>query len=95
MAILKHYQKVYSITAQPYDMVGWTGAEIKAWCKLAAKKISRGKQANDADELIVAVSKTMAKEIDYLRNWKNGRTVPASRRAVVDQSAVKPRKLDM
>lgn len=95
MAILKHYQKAYNITAQPYDMVGWTGAEIKAWCKLAAKKISRGKQANDADELIVAVSKTMAKEIDYLRSWKNGRTVPASRRTVVDQAATKNRKLDM
>lgn len=95
MAILKHYQKEYKVTAQPYDMVGWTGAEIKAWCKLAAKKASKGKSPNDADELIVPVSRTMSKEIDYLRNWKNGRTVPASRKTVVEKAVVKERKLDM
>lgn len=95
MAILKHYQNEFGITAQPYDMVGWTGAEIKAWCKLAAKKVSKGKSPNDADELIVPVSKTMSKEIDYLRNWKNGRTVPASRKTVVEKIVAKERKIDM
>lgn len=95
MAILKHYQTVYGVTAQPYDMVGWTGAEIKAWCKLAAKKSSRGKDANSADELIVPVSRTMSKEIDYLRKWKDGRTVPATRKATVEAPAKTGRKLDM
>ena len=94
MAILKHYQEVYGITAQPYDMVGWTGAEIKSWCKLAKKKMSLKKNPNDADELIVPVSRTMEKEIGYLRKWKDGRTVPASRKAIVEQ-VKSSRKLDM
>jgi SpoVK/Ycf46/Vps4 family AAA+-type ATPase len=94
MAILAHYQELYEVTAQPYDMKGWTGAEIKAWCKLARKKIDKGKKANDADELIVPISRTMEKEIGYLRSWKNGRTVPASRKIVVDQ-ANSGRQLDM
>lgn len=94
MAILKHYQAVYKVTAQPYDMVGWSGAEIKAWCKLARKKMDKGKDANSADELIVPVSKTMAKEIDYLRKWKDGKTVPASRKAVVAEKAPTGRKID-
>lgn len=80
-AILKHYQKTYNIVATPKTMEGWSGAEIKTWCKLAAKKISVGKNANDADELIVPVSKTMENEINYLLRWKEGRTIPASKSA--------------
>ena len=84
-AILEHYQKEYDITYLdgPKDMAGWSGAEIKTWCKLARKKIDKNKNPNDADELIVAVSKTMSKEIDYLRKWKEGRTVPASKKMVI------------
>lgn len=93
-AILSHYQKAYGLTAKPKDMAGWSGAEIKAWCKLAAKKISKGKGANEADELIVPVSKTMAREIDYLRKWKEGKTVPASRKVKVTETKV-GRKLDI
>ncbi len=81
-AILTHYQKKYNLTAQPANMEGWNGAEIEGWCKLAAKKISLGKNANDADELVVPVSKTMSKEINYLRQWKEGRTIPANRKKV-------------
>ena len=94
MAILKHYQAVYKVTAQPYDMVGWSGAEIKAWCKLARKKMDKGKDANTADELIVPVSRTMAREIDYLRKWKDGKTVPASRKLVVADKAPTSRKIE-
>ncbi|MFH1547117.1 MAG: AAA family ATPase [bacterium] len=86
-AILAHYQKVFSITATPKEMKGWSGAEIKTWCKLAAKKVSLGKDANDADLLIVPISKTMSKEIDYLRQWKEGKTVPASKRLVKEDKA--------
>lgn len=93
-AILKHYQKVFSVTVSPANMAGWTGAEIKAWCKLAAKKISKGKAANEADELIVPISKTMSNEIDYLRKWKEGRTVPATRKQIFKE-AKQVRKLDL
>lgn len=94
VAILKHYQKVFSVTASPANMTGWTGAEIKAWCKLAAKKISKGKAANEADELIVPISKTMSNEIDYLRKWKEGRTVPATRKQIFKETK-QVRKLDL
>jgi SpoVK/Ycf46/Vps4 family AAA+-type ATPase len=96
-AILAHYQKVYGLKASdlPSNMVGWTGAEIKAWCKLASKKISKGKKVSEADELIVPVSKTMSAEIDYLRKWKDGRTVPASRKAMVANTNTNTRKLEM
>lgn len=95
MAILKHYQKMYNVNAQPYDMRDWTGAEIRAWAKLAAKKISLGKSPNDADELIVPIARTMNKEIEYLRKWKEGRTVAASRKPVVAQKSTGHRKIDM
>lgn len=95
-AILAHYQEEFGVIARPANMVGWSGAEIKAWCKLAAKKISKGKGASEADGLIVPVSQTMSKEIDYLRKWKEGRTVPASRPVKITEKApVKARKLDM
>ena len=63
-------------------MDSWTGAEIQAWCKLAAKKISKGKSANDADDLILPIAKTMNKEIDYLRKWSEGRTIKANKKLI-------------
>jgi AAA+ superfamily predicted ATPase len=94
-AILKHYQTIHNIDAAPKNMDSWTGAEIQAWCKLAAKKISKGKEANDADELILPIAKTMNREIDYLRKWSQGRAVPASRKTIATQSAITGRKIDM
>lgn len=88
-AILAHYQSTHNITERPNNMTGWSGAEIKTWCKLAAKKLSKGKLANDADELIVPVSRTMEKEITYLRTWKEGRTVPASRKMTIVDTLIK------
>jgi AAA+ superfamily predicted ATPase len=93
-AILSHYQKAFSVKESPANMTGWTGAEIKAWCKLAAKKISKGKKASEADELIIPISKTMSTEIDYLRKWKEGRTVPASRKQVIKEVS-STRRLDL
>jgi AAA+ superfamily predicted ATPase len=95
MAILKHYQNIYGVTAQPYNMSSWTGSEIQSWCKLAKKKMDLGKDPNSADELIVPIAKTMNKEIDYLRNWRVGRTIPASRKTIVAESAVSGRKIEM
>jgi AAA+ superfamily predicted ATPase len=93
-SILKHYQKVSGVSVRPKNMDLWTGAEIRAWCKLARKKMDKGKKPNDADELVVPVAKTMSREIDYLRKWKEGKTVPATRKAVA--SATKDeRKLDI
>jgi len=88
-AILAHYQKTYGISDQPKDMNGFSGAEIQTWCKLAAKKISKGKSANEADELVIPISKTMDREIDYLRKWKEGRTIPASRKIITEKKDAK------
>jgi SpoVK/Ycf46/Vps4 family AAA+-type ATPase len=96
--ILNHYKKAHKIpiNISPKDTTEWTGAELKAWCKLAAKKISLGKSANDADELIVPVAKTMSREIEYLRQWKEGKTIPASRKQVVEKENAKlNRKLNI
>lgn len=100
--IIDMYRKIYNIPQNigpKNTMSGWTGAEIKAWCKLAAKKISKGKLANEADELIVPISKTMSQEIEYLRKWKEGRTVPATRKVVQSLSNIiggeAKRKLDV
>lgn len=94
-AILGFYQEEYGVVARPRDMAGWTGAEIKTWCKLARKKINCGKNACEADDLIVPISRTMEKEINYLRKWKEGRTVPASRPASYNQTTDGKRKLDI
>lgn len=85
MAIFGYYRKVFNIPegVNAPEMVGWSGAEIKTWCKLARKKLDLGKNANDADQLIVPISQTMAKEIDYLRKWKEGKTVAASKPIVM------------
>lgn len=95
-AILAHYQNVYNLIKheKPADMSGWSGAEIKTWCKLARKKLDKGKNPCEADELIVPISKTMKEDIDYLRQWKEGRTVPATRRKTMVATKAK-RKLDI
>jgi hypothetical protein len=86
-SIFNHYQKVYNIVVSPkVDTTSWTGAEIQTWCKLAKKKISLGKDPNEADNLVIPISKTMNKEIDYLRQWSKGRTITANRRTLKDIS---------
>lgn len=94
-AILKHYQEEYGVKARPASMNGWSGAEIQAWCKMARKKVAVGKNANDADALIVPVAQTMEKEIGYLRTWKEGRTVPASRRLTTAPASTSKRKVEL
>lgn len=97
-SILKHYQTSYNINKNcaPKNMNDWTGAEIEAWCKIAAKKVLKGKKANEADELIVPIAKTMEKEISYLREWSKGRTIPASRKVnTLIKNFTSTRKLEM
>lgn len=97
-SILKHYQTFYNINKNcaPKNMNDWTGAEIEAWCKIAAKKVLKGKKANEADELIVPIAKTMEKEISYLREWSKGRTIPASRKVnTLIKNFTSTRKLEM
>lgn len=73
--ILKYYQKQFSVTGRPKNMDGWSGAEIKSACRIAAMW---GRSVGEIEQFVVPVSKTMATEIDALRKWAIGKTIPAS-----------------
>ena len=74
-AILKYYQKVFEVKGKPSSMEGWSGAEIKSVCRIAAMM---GRPVNEVEQFVIPVSKTMGKQIDNLRNWAEGKTIPAS-----------------
>ena len=74
-AILDHYKKFYTVKGDPKTMEGWSGAEVKACCRIASMM---GKSLNEVEKFIVPISKTMATEIDQLRKWSAGKTIPAS-----------------
>lgn len=79
--ILKYYEGVYRVNGKlsAKDTDGWSGAELKAVCRLAYL----GKTTTDAaSRYIVPVSRTMQEDIEGLRKWAKGRTLPASEQAV-------------
>jgi hypothetical protein len=55
---------------------GWTGAEIRACCRLAALL---DLPLAAAAENIVPVSRTAAESVERLRTWASGRCLDASR----------------
>lgn len=75
--IFDYYQKEYQVSGnrRDFDIIGWSGAEIKACCRIAH---IMNTTIDKASEFIVPVSKTMEKEIGALRKWAEGRTIPAS-----------------
>ena len=85
-AILKFYIEEYNqklkdegsnfvIKNSSPDMEDWTGAEIKELIKMAKMK---KRQLKEVAMFITPISKVMADEVKYLREWRVGRTVPAS-----------------
>lgn len=54
----------------------WTGAEIKACCRLS---VLLGISLREASQYIVPVGVTAAEDIERLRNWGSGRCLDASR----------------
>jgi hypothetical protein len=79
--ILRYYQTEYKVDGKltAKDTDGWSGAEIKAACRLA---YLGGTTTEASAKYIVPVSKTMSEDIDTLRKWAKGRTLPASEAAV-------------
>lgn len=73
--ILAYYQEMYKVKGTPKSMEGWSGAEIKSCCRIANMM---SKTVEQAERYVVPVSKTMANEIDALRKWAAGKTIPAS-----------------
>lgn len=57
---------------------GWSGAELRSCCELA---VMMERTPGEASKLVVPISQTMKDEIDALRKWAKGRTLPASAEA--------------
>lgn len=73
--ILLHYQATYGVFGNPLSMKGWSGAEIKACCRIAKLM---DKDVNEVERFIIPVARTMDREIKRLREWAETRTIPAS-----------------
>lgn len=61
------------------DDEGWTGAEIKSCCRLAALL---GISIEEASEMVVPVAKTASSQIANLRDWADGRALDANRNGI-------------
>lgn len=83
---------VWDLYRSRYDVPGdqpapgdaeWTGAEIRACCRLSALlEISLA----EAAELVVPVARTAAESLSRLRSWADGRCLSADRPGVYRQS---------
>lgn len=73
--ILVLYKKLYSVGGEAPDIAGWSGAEIRSLCRIAAML---GVPLKEAAKYIVPLSKSMGQAIDALRQWAKDRTIPAS-----------------
>jgi len=76
-AIWRIYESKFMITDQERpDDADWTGAEIKACCRLAKLL---GTTLKEAAENVVPVASTAKESIDSLRNWALKRCLDANR----------------
>jgi hypothetical protein len=73
--IFNLYREAYKVKGTASDMAGWSGAEIKSLCRIAAMM---GTKIEDARQYIMPLSQSMAEKIEELRNWARTRTIPAS-----------------
>lgn len=86
-AIWKMYQRKYGLEesgAPPLDS-DWTGAEIKACCRLAALQ---GKPLVQAARNVVPVAVTAREKIDALRSWAGGRCLSAETGGIYGRDVV-------
>lgn len=80
--IFQHYLKQYEVNQGMFQidmMEDWTGAEIKTACRLA--KVM-GCDVSEASSFVIPIAKTMKDDIDFLRKWSKGRSVPATRNTI-------------
>lgn len=75
--ILDLYMTEFQIERQPIpQLAGWSGAEIKSLCRIAAMmKCS----LQEAARYVVPLSQSAAEKIEGLREWAASRCVPANR----------------
>lgn len=74
------YERKYGLGKNGYNNKlfsdkGWTGAEIKACCRLAS---SMGVSVKEAASYVVPVSVTSGEKIQVLREWAKGRCISAT-----------------
>jgi hypothetical protein len=84
-AIWNLYRQQFGIPPdQPRpDDTDWTGAEIKACCRLAALL---DLPLKEAAKNVVPVARTAAESVDRLRAWASGRCLDASRPGIYQKS---------
>ncbi len=68
-----NYYKVNIDHLPPHQ--GWTGAEIRTCCRLAAMM---GCTVKEAAKYVIPLATTMGEKIEALRRWAEGRAIPAS-----------------
>jgi SpoVK/Ycf46/Vps4 family AAA+-type ATPase len=73
--IFNLYRDQYKVKGTPPDMAGWSGAEIKSLCRIAAMMKT---DVDAASKYIMPLSQSMADKIEGLREWARSRTIPAS-----------------
>ena len=74
--------------AKPVDE-NWTGAEIRASCRLAALL---GLSLVDAAKNIVPVAVTAAESVERLRTWASGRSLSADKPGIYQRDESKPQR---
>lgn len=85
-AIWAIYRELYEIDVQQDvpDDSNWTGAEIKACCRLAALL---DLPLSQAAQNVVPVAVTAEESVGKLRTWASGRCLSASRSGIYQQSS--------
>jgi len=75
--IFEIYRKHFGIREDfgAVNMDGWSGAEIKSVCRIAAMLKS---SLQDAARYVMPLSQSMGEKINGLREWASMRTIPAS-----------------
>lgn len=93
-AILDYYATKFGLKRAAGDtssMDMWTGAEIEACCSIAnMMSIS----IIEASKFVIAQAKTMGGEISELREWAEGRTIPATTKLIQNGSKARLRKVE-
>ncbi|HEX3315083.1 MAG TPA: hypothetical protein VHR72_09350, partial [Gemmataceae bacterium] len=89
--IWEMYRREFGIAAnqkQPADE-NWTGAEIRACCRLAALL---DLSLEDAAKQIVPVAVTAAEAIEKLRTWASGRCLSSEAGGIFQKGSSAPRR---
>lgn len=80
MKIWDIYRKIFGLvedeTWVDVDSTGWTGAEIKSCCRLAAML---GQSIEQASRRVIPVSRTSGHKITALREWADGKAWDANK----------------